>query len=192
MNISSSLNRIAAWYEANTRPGKFRLASGASDEEVASFENAIGARLPDDVRESFTLHNGGLDHTSILWYGELLSLSQILQRWRTLCEWQAEDGWGLGDAWKPEEIQGPIKPSWWNPKRIPLVDNDGDFLILDLDPPGNGQHGQIIEHSHETGPASVLADGWSQWLTMVANDLEANKYVYVEEEDTVAPPGMYD
>ena len=64
--------------------------------------------------------------------------------------------------------------------------------MLDFDPGEGGTFGQIIDHSHEIGPRSLLAASWSEWLHQLADDLEAEKYVYVDEEQTVAPPGMYD
>jgi cell wall assembly regulator SMI1 len=64
--------------------------------------------------------------------------------------------------------------------------------MLDLDPAEGGTYGQIVDHSHEVGPTSLLAVSWSEWLAQLADDLEAGKHVYLEEEKTVAPLGMYD
>jgi cell wall assembly regulator SMI1 len=88
-------------------------------------------------------------------------------------------------------IDGPIKPIFWNTKRIFVTDSSGDHLTLDLDPPEEGHYGQVLDHRHEVGPRSVLAPSWSAFLSQLADDLEAGKYIYVEEENTVALPGMY-
>jgi cell wall assembly regulator SMI1 len=96
------------------------------------------------------------------------------------------------DSWAPDSIDGPIKPSFWNPKRICLTDNSGDHLILDLDTPDEGLRGQIIDHSHEVGPQTMVATSWADLLHQLADDLEAGVYVYVEEEEMVTLPGMYD
>src|SRR5262245_4309589 len=53
-----------------------------------------------------------------------------------------------------------------------------------------GSYGQIIDHCHEIGPKSLLAASWLAWLSQLADDLEAGRYVYVEAEETVAPPSM--
>ena len=191
MDLVGVWQRIAVRHKDNTPPGIFRLAPGASDSEIDQFEAAIGLTLPPDVRESYSIHNGGLGHTCLLWY-ELLPLGSVLKWWQTYLEWQRKDGWGLGEDWKPFDVRGPIKPYWWTSKRIPLLDASGDHVMLDLDPAEDGNYGQIIDHCHEIGPQSLLAGNWLEWLNQLADDLEAGKYVYLEEEETVAPPGMYD
>lgn len=91
--------------------------------------------------------------------------------------------------WQPTDISGPIKPIWWNTKRIHLTDNSGEHLTIDLDPPPNGRRGQII-HLGDVGPTKVLATSWSAFLTQLADDLEAGKYFYDEKEGTVLQLGM--
>lgn len=193
MSIANDWQRIVDWHEANTRPGKFTLNPGATPNAIAEFERAIDAKLPDDFRESLLLHDGGED-CWILWHGELLTLDRILKEWNMYRDWQAQKGYAdpLSEDWVPRSIEGPIKPIFWNTKRIYVTDNSGDHLTLDLDPPKDGCYGQVLDHSHEVGPEKVLAQSWSAYLSQVASDLEAGKYVYVEDEDTVAPPGMYD
>ena len=148
--------------------------------------------LPKDFRESLLLHNGG--DCWILWYGELLTLNSILDQWNMYREMQSRGEYAVlsDDGWSANSIDGPIKPVFWNPKRICVTDNSGDHLILDLDPPDDGQRGQIIDHSHEVGPQTILASSWGDFLQKLADDLEAGEYVYVEEEEMVALPGMYD
>lgn len=183
-------HRIIAWHDNNTYPGKFRLQPGATEEQIRTIEDTIDQHLPEDVRDSFLVHNGGYD-SWLLYHGELLSIEGLLEQWEMYTHWQTDEHWGLGEEWRPFDIEGPIKPIWWNPKRIPLTDNSGDHIMIDLDPPENGKYGQVLEHDHEVGPTRVLADSWYEWLRQIANDLEAGKYIYVEEEDIVALPGMY-
>jgi cell wall assembly regulator SMI1 len=194
MALVDTWNRIVAWHEANTRPGKFRLNPGASPAAVADFERAIGIRLPDDFRESLLLHDGTSEDGWILWYGELLTLEAMLKQWSMYRDWQARGQYAIPGSsdWTTNAIDGPIKPIFWNVKRLFITDNSGTHLTLDLDPPLEGQYGQVFDHSHEVGPERVLAPSWSAFLNEFADDLEAGKYVYFEEEDTVALPGMYD
>src|SRR5215510_14220045 len=114
MNLFLVWRRIAVWHEDNTPPGWFRLAPGASSSEINEFVGEIGLALPADVRESFSIHNGGLGHTCLLWYA-MPSLASVLRTWRTYLRWQSQNGWGLGDDWKPFDVRGPIKPHWWSP-----------------------------------------------------------------------------
>jgi len=188
IDLEAAWQRIRDWHEEHTAPGMFQLAPPAKKAEIDRLEAAIGTEFPSDVRKSFQLHNGTKD-SFVLWHGPVLSLDEILRKWKTYEEWQRTNDWGLQ---APFEVIAPIKPVSWNPKRIPLTDNSGDHLMLDLDPAKSGHYGQILEHSHEVGPMKVVAASWSEWLQQLANDLEEGKYVYVEAEETVALPGMYD
>ncbi len=88
--------------------------------------------------------------------------------------------------WIPREINGPIKPIFWNPRRIYITDNSGNHLTLDLDPPEDGTYGQILDHDHEVGPTVVVAPSWSALLRQLVEDLESGKYIYFEQFGTLA------
>lgn len=189
MSIEQSWKRIAKWYSDHT-PNGLPLADGASPEQIVAFEEFVGQPVPADVRESYSLHNG-TGGRFLIYFGELMTLDSIEKMWQRYGEWQKADGYGIGDDWKTS-AKGPIKPYWWSPSRIPLTDNGGgDPVFLDLDPARNGRIGQLLEYSHETGPKLVLARSLSEWLAEIATDLEQGKYVYIEDAETVAPPGMW-
>ena len=193
MSVSDSWSRIAAWYDEHTFPGKFTLNSGASPEAVDQLEQTLGSSLPSDFRESLLLHDAG-KFCWLLWYGELLNTDAIARQWTTYRDWQDRGEYAIdGSAdWMPHAIEGPIKPVFWSTKRVPITDNSGNHLILDLDPPVEGIYGQVVDHSHEVGPRTVLAPSWEEFLAQIAMDLDVGKYVYDEEEETVGLPGMWD
>ncbi|MFO0822262.1 MAG: SMI1/KNR4 family protein [Gemmataceae bacterium] len=176
-SIAESWKRIEGWYAENVRPIGKSLAHGASKTAISRFEKAIGAKLPDDFKESVLIHDGGG------WWlpckGELLSLEEILKQWTMYSEWQAKADYAT-DNWRADDIKGPIKPVFWNKKRIYVTDNSGDHLTLDLDPPENGKYGQVLHHSHEVGPTDVVASGWGEFLRQLVDDLESGKYVSLE------------
>ena len=193
MDIALSWKRISEWHEKNTPPGKFTLNSGASALAIGTFEQLIGESLPDDFCESLSIHDGG--DFWIAHFGELLSLNSIKRNWHHYRKWQASGEFAVeGESiWTPRDISGPIKPIFWNPKRVFVTDNGGgDHVALDLDPPPEGTYGQILKHSHEVGPMTCLAGTWKEFLASFADGLEAGEYVYLESEGMVAPPGMYD
>jgi cell wall assembly regulator SMI1 len=192
MSLDNNWKRIALWHKRNARRGKFQLARGASMRRLDALEKALGIYLPADVRESYLLHNGTAG-TWLLYHGEVMPLGGVEAAWQRYGEWQQDNGYGFGEDWKTGAINGPIKPVWWNPLRIPVTDNGGgDPIMLDLDPGKGGTRGQVIKFNHEVGPVNVLASSWTEWLSVIADDLEAGKYVYLEEAETVAPPGFYD
>jgi cell wall assembly regulator SMI1 len=183
--VPESWERIVAWLQEHAPRHSFPLNPGASDAAIAAFEDAIGSKLPDDFKESVRLHDGG-DCWIPPSHGELLSLDKILEQWRMYQSWQQRGDYAGAD-WIPPQIKGPIKPVFWNLKRIYITDNSGDHLTLDLDPPEDGAYGQILDHSHEVGPTEVVAPSWSAFLRQLVDDLESGKYVYIEEEGALEP-----
>jgi cell wall assembly regulator SMI1 len=189
MSLENVWQRIASWYKDNT-PSGLPLAKGASEKQVARLEKTLEQTLPADIRESYLLHNG-TGGAFLLYFGELMTLDGIERIWQRYGEWQRTNSYGIGDDWTTR-AEGPIKPYWWGPARIPLTDNGGgDPVFLDLDPAKGGRRGQLIKYSHEVGPQFVLAGSFAKWLKDIAHGLDDGKFVYDEEAETVAPPGMY-
>ena len=191
LTIANNWQRIHDWYQKNTPEDTLVLADGASADEIKELETALGARLPDDVRESLALHNGAANEGYLLYHGELLSCSRILEIWQMYQGMQQREGFGLGDDYQTDALQGPIRPVYWDGLRIPLTDNSGDAAMLDLQPADGGHAGQIIEFDGEVGPKAVLATSFSVWLEQLADELEQGKHVYIEDAGCVAPPGTW-
>jgi cell wall assembly regulator SMI1 len=182
-SVIESWKRIEAWYAENANDLSNTLAPGASEATIERFEKEIGAELPLDFKESVRVHDGG--GWWVPWrHGDLLSLEGILKQWKMYCDWQANGDYA-GKDWIPQAIKGPIKPLFWNRRRIYITDNSGDHLTLDLDPPADGKYGQVLDHSHEVGPTEVVGSGWAGFLRQLVEDLETGKYVYLEREDSL-------
>jgi cell wall assembly regulator SMI1 len=174
MSVRESWKRIADWYDGSPRRGLIILEAGATEGQLEALERAIGSRLPDDVRESYLLHNGTSD---LLGVGEVMPLNRVEAMWQMYAAWQHENGYGLGPDWDPRDIEGPIKPIWWSALRIPVTHNGGgDSVMIDLDPAEGGTGGQVIWFSHEVGPEKVLARSWGEWLNGIAKELEVREY----------------
>jgi cell wall assembly regulator SMI1 len=180
-SVAESWSRIEAWYAENAYSlDRSSLAAGATAGTIRRFEKSIGAQLPEDFKESVRIHDGG--GWWVPWrHGELLSLDGILKQWTMYCEWQAKGKYATDD-WRPLMVKGPIRPVFWNKRRIYVTDNSGDHLTLDLDPPESGAYGQVLDHSHGVGPTAVVASGWGEFLRNLVEDLESGKYVYLEDE----------
>ena len=190
-DIAHNWQRITRWYAQHTPAGTLVLADGASEAEIAQLEATLGARLPDDLRHSLALHNGLLDDGFLLYHGELLSVAKIARVWQMYADMQRDEGWGLGEGYETDALQGPVRPVYWDAQRIPLTDNSGNGVMLDLNPAEGGQLGQLIEFDHETGPQGVLAPSFAAWLGQMADELAQGKHVYIEEAGCVAPPGTW-
>jgi cell wall assembly regulator SMI1 len=169
-SLAESWERIRALYPHQI------LNPGATPAAIAAFEEAIGLALPDDFKESLRLHDGGKDFWFTPTSGEFLSLAGMLKQWN----WYGgahRKGEYASEDWEASDIEGPIKPIFWNTKRIFVTDNSGDHWTLDLDPPEDGAYGQILEHSHEVGPTQVLARSWTELLSQLVVGLENGEYL---------------
>lgn len=189
-DATAAWNRIRQWYKKHTPRGTFRVTKGASDAGLDRLESVLGLSLPRTFRACYRIH-AGTAGTSLMHFGNLLSLAGIEKRWKMLKKWQLEMGYGAENAvdWKTGQLQSDkIRPVWWNPSRIPISENGGgDGMILDLDPAKGGTKGQVFWLNHEVGPTDLLASGLVEFLTQGADDLEAGKYLWDEEGLWVRP-----
>ena len=189
MSIPHLWKRIQQWHESNTPLGTLVLNGGASVDQIRNFEARLKIDLPDDLFESLRIHDGG--DGWLLWYGDFMPLASIEQQWRMYCDWQNKGDYAIDNSedWVTDSINGPIKPIFWNRKRIYLTDNSGDHLTLDLDPPPNGTIGQLLDHSHEVGPEHVVSSSWTEFLETTADRLEDGSYYYCSKNGTVLEGG---
>jgi cell wall assembly regulator SMI1 len=185
MGVAESWERIADWYRRNNL--EFRPLPGASEEQIQALEVAIGMRLPEDVRESYRIHDGTAQRSNLLYYGEVQTLAQIEKTMRMYRQMQEEEEFGVEE---PERMrpEGAIKPYSWSPLRIPVTDNCGVHVLIDLDPDAAGTMGQALDFQYAAGPLVILARSWSDWLAEVADRLEDGTYVFNEESGYVEPP----
>jgi cell wall assembly regulator SMI1 len=146
---------------------------GASEGEIARLEGILGLRLPEDVRESWAVHNG----TGFRPLGDgtrLSNLEQIADNWAMMRE--LLEGGEFDDSDPDLKPKGPIRVRWWNLRWVPITDNgSGNYLCLDLDPAEGGTPGQLIDWDHERGPTKVIATGLREYLGRFADDLEAGR-----------------
>jgi cell wall assembly regulator SMI1 len=172
-------NRIHAGLSVYAPNLILQLQPGASDEEIRETEAKLGIEFPKDVFASYQIHNGMCGQQSfICGWSEFHSLDDIFREWEM---WKdlLETGHFIDDQSEPE---GPIKTDAWNIRWIPLLgDGGGDYCCLDLDPPPEGQLGQIITMWHESGADKVLSPSFGDFLANFADELNAGVYTFSEE-----------
>jgi cell wall assembly regulator SMI1 len=188
MTISETWARIKKWYGENVPPGLVVYNQGATTEELAKLEKAIGRGLPDDLREFYGLNNGA-SGCALLCYGSFLSLQQVSQLRSELLEQFA----GIAGDFTLHPLDHGIKPVFWSDLRIPITDNlTGDHVLIDLDPGQGGSVGQIVFFDHETGPGVLLAPSFHDWLIVMARDSANNLYKFHPLEENVIKFEDYD
>ncbi|MEX0718596.1 MAG: SMI1/KNR4 family protein [Planctomycetaceae bacterium] len=172
-NVSDAWDRIESWLRANAPADSCELSEGASIADIKRAEAVMGCRLPDDVRESYRIHNGS-NRTWLFQQGFLMPLGDEAEPCTVVGIWT-----GMLDCAEMMKNErgtpnGPIKADWWNQKWIPLTENDGgDFICVDLAPESGGRIGQVIDWSHELAATVVLEKSWCDWLESLAVRLES-------------------
>ncbi len=171
--------RIEVWLSENAPEVLGTLQQGATNEQIAELEQGIGVQLPEDVRESFRIHNGQIDYSfGFIHAVELLSLTRVWQEWSV---WKELRDNGTFETFTSEPQQ-EIKGDWWNECWIPLTyDGSGNHHCLDMAPTAAGTPGQIITMWHDSGDREVVAGSYRIWLENFAADLENGVYVYAED-----------
>jgi cell wall assembly regulator SMI1 len=172
--------RIEKWAAENIPQGQTLLNAGAIAEEIAETEQIFGIRFPDEIKESYSLHNGQNPDAPFLIDGrELLSLQRMRDEWQIWKDLLDSGTFGENKA-LPTSIC--IKNNWWNPKWIPLTyDGAGNHDCLDLTPNAAGNYGQIIGMWHDESERYLVSTSWRDWLEEIASDLEAGNLVFSDE-----------
>lgn len=153
------------------------LNPGATPEEIAAVEEAIGQRLPVDVRESFAIHNGG---DRFVFGQDLRSTTELISEWQL---WR-----GLEDM--NEEIRYcmssfpalAIQLDYSNPGWVPLANTNSDYLGVDLAPGPAGSVGQVINFGRDEENKFVLASGWAEFLADYATFLESGAVAEIDPD----------
>jgi len=160
------------------------LAPPATESEIEAFEEKVAYRLPVDLRQSLLRHNGQTYKNGDPTGGSLIpggyalaSLGVMLGEWeehRSISE-------DLGNQRDPKTANTGVKPFFLHAAWIPIaVDIGGNSICVDLDPAADGILGQILERNHELDTPERITDSYAAWLSQLADDFEAGRYVYVD------------
>jgi len=197
MSVGDAWDRIEAWLKEHARSVRKSLRPGAKPEAVAKLEAALGVSLPADFAASVARHNGQAEeaesglfpHTDVLgpepaW--RLLSLAEIKSFWKLMKE-LVDAGEFAG---RPSTPPAGVRSDWWCPGWVPVADNGGgDAVCLDLSPAEGGRVGQVLLFAHDAPDRPLLAESFGAWLTRLAENLEAGRYVYDSDEGLIEPDG---
>jgi cell wall assembly regulator SMI1 len=170
--MKDTWDRIEHWLVANAPKAYQALNPPASSAAIGGLERTLGTELPKDFKESASIHDGQVVDIGIFGW-ELLQCARILEKWklfRYLLEDESQVNVGVA--------VGPVRPVWVDALWIPFVeDGAGNMLCLDLHPEDSGQRGQIIDFWHDGPTRTVVAPTFADWLTGVADAMEAGGFV---------------
>lgn len=140
---------------------KLSLQPGASEEELEQLAHTLGVKLPQEMADFYSVHNGqdwAVGTKSFVRNLTLSPIEQIIEDWEF-----------LNEEFDPDEMEPDIepemKPLLWNPRWIPIASNGGgDHLCIDTDPSEKGTFGQMLYFYHDWGRRSVEAVGLYEFL----------------------------
>lgn len=170
--------RFETWLSEHWPEGLGALNPPATNEQIASLEQALGITLPDDYVACLKIHNGQATGVGGLFEGaEFLSTDEILAQWTV---WK--DLLDSGDfAGITSEPASGIRNDWWNAGWIPFTHNGGgDHLCLDLAPDAAGSRGQVITMWHDSGERELIAPCFDAWFKAYLKRVFAGDIVYSE------------
>lgn len=162
----------------------YQEISGASEEEIAAFEEKFGITLPDDVKELYSYKNGSnylsilpclIDERDMAFC--LLSLQAIE---KTKHYFQNRDTLltEFPEYFTGEDIEkmkdSRIKPYLFNKRWIPFAEYcDSCFLMLDFDPDKEGKEGQILCYIHGPNEVVYVAESLKDLIFSIIREIKA-------------------
>jgi cell wall assembly regulator SMI1 len=159
------------------------LRAPAPPRTLESLERRVGHRLPNDLRESLSVHDGMRDsylgNNRLFDYQALLGVQEIAAASQAMTSLADTEAFRHGD---PSTRTRKVKNDrWWNSAWIPITDADGDKYVVDLDPGPSGRIGQVFYFYNSGGsPRTVRAISYREWLDALASAFESGEY-YVED-----------
>src|SRR5262249_45627921 len=139
------------------------LRPGLSEADLARCEEALGQRLPNDVRDSYRIHDGqegsriprpapsgeGFgDFPGVIFGLQLLPLQDTVKDWSFWAQLADEEANADADSGLSERSTsfplGAVRCQNANRGWMPLHASDGNCLGIDLAPGPNGLAGQVI------------------------------------------------
>lgn len=156
--------RIHTWLDANAPAGYGNLRPGASVKAIRAAEDAMGLKLPKDVKASYRIHDGQDDEPGLIG-GEgwrLLSLQEMVEQWG---RWSRSD---------PKDAR--FVPIAWI--------GTGDDVFLNLNPDSEEPGCLMIQRRDSVDP-DPLVPSFRFWLADFADQLEDGEFAYSEEHGEV-------
>jgi cell wall assembly regulator SMI1 len=178
-DLRAACKRIEAWMGRHA-PSMLDVSAPATPARIAELEAALGGRMPGELAEWLSIHDG--EGFSIRgapadtdW--TLLGAGRIREDWAETRSLHAELDAEYGAAAVHHRVEGPMTAASWKEGWIPLAsDGAGDKLCFDLEPEPGGSIGQLVVVSRDASPHKVVAASLAEVLESFADGLERGDY----------------
>ncbi len=183
IDVAATWKRIEACLEKLAPDLLSNLAPGATDEQIVGFEKAIGRKLPEEVRQSFLVHNGQIGDPGYSWESifhglDFCSLEYSRQMWELWASLAGDEA--LEEDMRDRYSSFPadaIQLRYVNLNWISVIEiGQSNSLGIDFSPGQKGLSGQIINFGRDEEDKRVLAWSWGWFLNDLANELERNNF----------------
>ena len=176
--VAQSWRTIEAVLWENAHSVYRALRKPAADARLARLAKLVPTKMPRDFAQSLKIHDGlrgsSLGRVRLFDYFALLPVASIIAEYKSMCGLQAECRFAGSQPGGDPAVRNNAH---WRPGWLPILDKDGDKLVLDLDPAPDGTVGQVFAWSN-TGsrPLRVLAPSFAIWLARLAEKLEKRRF----------------
>lgn len=152
------------------------LRPPAEPSAVTALEQTLGVTLPEDLRISLLTHDGEhWQRRGVLpgaW--ELSGTQAMADNWTFLNRWYVAD---REEEQQDTFLDNPklfsrVRRLVYDPAWLPVTDNSGHHLCVDLAPESKGQSGQVIRWVKALGPERVVAPSFGSYFLNVARKLQ--------------------
>ena len=169
-DIKSTYASLEAWLKDHSEKMYSALQDPASAEDLKALEDALGQKLPAELRAALEIHDGRPAFDSY----RLLRADRIKDRYES----------EMANVDKPADAgNGTCRPVMWSKGWIPFAeDGSQNFLCIDLDPGKKGTSGQVIrwERSAQRADAAEWSS-FGDWLAAITAACVGGK-VEIDEE----------
>ena len=167
----------------------YKKVSGATEEELQAFEREFNVLLPDDFKTLYRCKNGSAYPFCLLYttYAKdcvspfcLLSLDEIRREKTCFCnknKLMTECDGFFSDE-DIAKLDKRIKPFLFNERWLPFarLAFGSLYLMLDFDPTGEGELGQVIIYVHDPDFIYYVSKGIKELLQDTIDNLEDGYY----------------
>ncbi len=184
-NITDLTGRLARWLDKYLPRSLGSLRSGASDDEFKGLEELIGAELPEEFKDFYSLHDGQEEDESLgIFFGirplPLFEIAREYENWLEVSEIM-NDSDGRIQIFPPNHIRRDSARKW-----VPFThDYSGNHIGLDLEPSLKGNVGQVINFGTSEHPIFLLGKSFGEFLQRIVTELESGNFRIDGEEDFV-------
>jgi cell wall assembly regulator SMI1 len=154
------------------------LRPPATKKQINRVQEVLETRIPVDFLNSLRIHDGmddvGAADCNFIDYMILVPIATIISDWKMLWDMQRECEFGGNQFTRTRSIRNDAH---WRAGWVPIMDFNGDHVVLDLDPGPKGKHGQLISwDNYGDRPMRVLAESFGEWLHLVAEELVRRRF----------------